>query len=38
MLGNVKPSPKREQGVKEMETVLAIAGNMRNKLEQYGKP
>jgi len=37
MLGNVKPSPKKEPGVKEMVTGVVIAGNMGSKLERYGK-
>lgn len=38
MLGNVKPLPKKERDVKEMGTVVAIAGNMGNKIVGYGKP
>jgi len=38
MLGNVKPSPKKEQDVKETVTVAVIAGNMGNKTVGYGKP
>ena len=37
MWGNVKPLPKKGRGVKEMVLGVAIAGNMRNKLEHYWK-
>ncbi|MDN3586887.1 hypothetical protein QWY86_09425 [Pedobacter aquatilis] len=37
MLGNVRRSPKKEQGVNEVRMVMAFAGNMGNN-EVYRKP
>lgn len=38
MLDNVKHSPKKEKGEKEVLAVMGIVGNMGSKELIYGKP